>query len=87
MTGDGRSNVLIGGEGDDAPAGNKGADTQTGGVSSGRMANQDVFVFEELGSDAIADFKDGKDKIRVIGAGADYGDLTAMVSGSGITVE
>lgn len=82
---------LDGGIGADLLSGGPGADTLVGGAGADRLAGgsgADVFVFAAGGgSDRIADFQDGADRLQIAAPGVDgFDDLTVTQAGADLRV-
>ena len=89
LAGGGRNDLILGGDGRDGINGGLGDDTLTGG------AGRDTFIFNEFVTgevDAITDFEDGIDLIRLRGVGSGtqaerFEALDISVSGGAVMIE
>ena len=85
LRGEGGNDTLFGGDGDDILVGGAGNDALYGGNG------KDVFLYEKsggaYGTDCIADFQQGQDKISFLGYAISYKDLQITSKGAIQTID
>lgn len=98
LTGDGGANSLLGGGGNDWLAGGGGADTLSGGTGRDTLiggqgadslsggAEADAFAFAAgFGSDTLADFRPGEDRLDLRALGLNIGNFNAWLGSHAVT--